>query len=156
MKTKKAILLVYIIISAAFIAHAQSVITTTGAANEQITWTIGEVMVESIIRSDYGIFTQGFNQPYVTTQTAIQENQLNANNLHVYPNPATDKLYITADCFSNESSKWQLTDLTGRLVSQGSIQSGNTEIDITQIPQGEYILHFINSDVDTSTIIIRN
>lgn len=155
MKLRKAIL--FSCLSATFIAHAQSVIATAGSTNEQITWTIGEVMVESIIRSDYGIFTQGFNQPYTTAQTAIQENQFNVNNLRVYPNPATDKLYITTDEVLETSSVWQLTDLTGRLLQQGNIQSKNTEIDITHIPQGEYILHVNDSNADIqSTIIIKN
>lgn len=157
MKIRKAILFSCFSIFTAFIAHAQSVIATTGGANEQITWTIGEVMVESIIRSDYGIFTQGFNQPYTTAQTAIKENQFNTNSPRIYPNPATDKLYINTNEALEASSMWQLTDLTGRLLQQGNIQSNNTEIDITHIPQGEYILHINDCNADShSTIIIKN
>ncbi|MEO8148442.1 MAG: T9SS type A sorting domain-containing protein [Bacteroidia bacterium] len=62
-----------------------------------------------------------------------------SGNLEVYPNPATDKLYINAGTMINEKKLvFSLTDLQGRSVLNGQYEA-STPIDVSALPGGIYI-----------------
>lgn len=58
--------------------------------------------------------------------------------MSVYPNPFTDKVTISSE-FNGDGS-YQLTDLTGNVISNGKVEDGNTNIMLSHIRKGVYLL----------------
>jgi len=70
--------------------------------------------------------------------TAITDDQLNGK-VRVYPNPTNNKLIIELDENFGLTSESFLLDLTGKIILQKFIRSGD-ELDLSGIRQGVYIL----------------
>lgn len=70
--------------------------------------------------------------------TEIDEHAANSIEILVYPNPATDKIFISTlnDKFRN--TYLYIYDLTGRLISGVPLSGTVSEIDITTLPKGFY------------------
>jgi len=59
----------------------------------------------------------------------------------VYPNPTTDKLTIVNDENSPQTiTNIEIYDITGRIVGAYSMHPENTTINVSQLPQGVYVL----------------
>lgn len=71
--------------------------------------------------------------------------------LSVYPNPFTDYLNISLAIQTTLPQPFNLTDLSGRTVHNGVLQSNNT-IDLTSIPSGTYLLSVSNM---TNIVIVK-
>lgn len=65
-----------------------------------------------------------------------QEEISNQSTLTLYPNPATDKLFLSLPN-NTQIQQWALIDLQGRLIKSGG---GTTEISTQDLPQGLYLL----------------
>lgn len=65
----------------------------------------------------------------------------------VYPNPATDKLYICPE--NDHPYVWTLTDMTGKALLTGEA-TGETSIDTRNCAPGFYLLH-LNNEEQSST-----
>jgi hypothetical protein len=80
------------------------------------------------------------------------------NNIEIYPNPATDVLYINTGILeSNKLIHIQLIDQTGKVVDSFDKTSSLDEIslDISQYPQGLYFVNMlIDQDRVTQKILI--
>lgn len=72
----------------------------------------------------------------------------NLNELLVFPNPTTHKIYISTD-FQNYN--YQLISLTGNIVLQGKLQTN--EIDVSEIKSGIYILKLTDSKLSKESIM---
>jgi hypothetical protein len=59
-----------------------------------------------------------------------------STNFCIYPNPATDFLYIETQLLI-EPSHITLTDITGRVVFQSAFSN---RIDVSQLPDGIYLI----------------
>ena len=72
---------------------------------------------------------------------------------NVYPNPASDVLYIETE--GSENYQWELRDLTGRILKSGEGQ-GKTAVDVRSYPAGVYMLTFsIGGQKQTRKVVIR-
>lgn len=69
---------------------------------------------------------------------AVTDVHLSANDIHVYPNPTDDIIYIIAD--DNVPALIQLIDVTGRIILSQSSVTKNSSISIKQVPDGLYYL----------------
>ena len=58
--------------------------------------------------------------------------------LMVYPNPFTDKVSISSE-FKGDGT-YQLADLTGKVICNGLIEGGDTDITLSHIRKGVYLL----------------
>lgn len=66
------------------------------------------------------------------------------HSIHIYPNPATDKLYLN---FTNQNiDKIQLVDSIGRVVYSKREVNQNESIDLSQFNGGVYIVRIYTSD----------
>ena len=54
----------------------------------------------------------------------------------VYPNPTQDKLVIE----NAEGEKVYIFDINGRLLQTANLQDGNATLNVSPLPQGEYLL----------------
>jgi hypothetical protein len=78
-------------------------------------------------------------QRYIGLTTAPASiNEQVQNSLQVFPNPATDELFIKTE-FKNEE-KYFLCDALGRIVISGELRSGNAELSLKELPSGIYFL----------------
>ena len=91
------------------------------------------------------------NMEIEKTEENIKEIKTKNYEVKIYPNPATDKLFV-----KNVSAKstYSIFDATGRLVSEGSIVDG--EINVSKLVKGTYVISFTNDGNSTKTKFIKN
>jgi hypothetical protein len=70
------------------------------------------------------------NQP-----TSLNDVQ-SATTCRVYPNPTQDKLVIE----NAEGEKVYIFDINGHLLQTANLQNGNATLNVSPLPQGEYLL----------------
>jgi hypothetical protein len=70
-------------------------------------------------------------------------NITNQPRLNIYPNPATDLLWL--ELRNADKAEYLISDITGGIVHTGEINSGNNSIDISQLAQGSYFIRLSNS-----------
>ena len=61
--------------------------------------------------------------------------------IKVYPNPSNGKFTIKLNTIN---SVYQLTDVEGRIVTQGVLTEQQTEVDVTSLESGTYLIHVDN------------
>jgi hypothetical protein len=93
-----------------------------------------------------GVGVMNSNQP----PTSIHE-PLNTLQVKVYPNPASEMIYIKPE--SNDPLEYKLTDISGRKVSEGKVVK-NAGIDISKQVSGLYLLYVSNNKKEYSIIKI--
>ena len=86
----------------------------------------GSLMIRPVVGSSYYI--------------GIDETTNEANNLHLYPNPASSTLHLEGNFEGGHTS---IYDLTGRKVYQGDYQN---EIPISNLNDGLYFLHIVTAE----------
>lgn len=64
------------------------------------------------------------------------ENVQSATTCRVYPNPTQDRLVIE----KAEGEKVYIFDINGRLLQTANLQNGNATLNVSPLPQGEYLL----------------
>ena len=67
-----------------------------------------------------------------------------ANNLYIFPNPATDKLTVIAS--EAKQSEISIYNIQGQTLIQQALQKTKTDIDISALPKAMYILKIENTD----------
>lgn len=76
-----------------------------------------------------------FQFPVLSTSEFTQKNAL-----VVYPNPATDQLFAQLD----EATDITIVDMTGKIIQQQSLQSGNNSIDVSSLASGLYFIRSVS------------
>jgi len=89
---------------------------------------------------------------YPVLATVINEQQ-QASDFILYPNPANDKLYITLSAQSIQAYSIHITDVLGQVVGVLSQQQLQDGIDISHLLSGVYILQFI--DEKSQSIVMK-
>jgi len=87
-------------------------------------------------------YQQGVWKRTLTEVTTSLEEVNDQADFDIYPNPASDKLIITAKNL-NENSHYMVTDITGRKIISVPVQRGSTnsvQVDISSLDAGTYIL----------------
>lgn len=83
-----------------------------------------------------GTLTRTYDQLAPSCITGIQKEE---NNLFLfYPNPAVNELRV--ELLNSFSGKWQISDLTGRIVLSGDVGNDQLSIDISNLRSGAYAL----------------
>ena len=76
----------------------------------------------------------------------------NKHFLNLYPNPASEKVTIITDM--TEPSVISIYNLQGQILMQQKIQQGKTDIDISELAKGVYILRlYSNARTEAGRII---
>jgi len=95
------------------------------------------------LRMEYSGAGNLFNVNWLEFQalTLSTDDSISSNfNIKVYPNPAKDKLFIKG---LRESSSFNIYDITGRLMTSVEVEKESSEIDLSNLSPGVYLL---NSD----------
>ncbi len=98
---------------------------------------------------DYGTDCQVLSEPYFST--GINSHHMEAP--RVSPIPAASAVSVNWPASVLPQSTWILLDMTGRVLSSGAVpQSGNTNVDVSKLAAGNYVL--ASSDKSWSPIRI--
>ncbi len=71
----------------------------------------------------------------------------------IYPNPVKNQL--TVNTFATVAESYKIVDLTGKTVSSGSISESESQIDMTALSNGIYILHLQGNQQQSAHKIIK-
>jgi hypothetical protein len=106
----------------------------TEGTNYSLAWTLGEVVTATLIFPGNEV-TQGFHQPGLAVLN-IQDYQ--EMDISVYPNPARDIIHVTSDL----TSEMTLIDLQGKTIANYNINAITSDIDVSYLERGTYMLIF--------------
>lgn len=142
------IILIGIVVSLSIKSNClgQEVVSSAGdtfnAHERTLSWTIGEVITETI-GNDNSI-TQGFHQPNLTV-TSIYMYKLLEREISLFPNPVMYELNISVNAESEEYNVVIFDDLGGVSYSK-KLTLGNTPtlIDFNNYVQGVYFVRVVD------------
>lgn len=146
--TKKHIL---IALFTAFIINASAqqtspeIISTAGNydsnTNNAISWTIGELIIETENNSS-NTLTQGFHQNnYIITD--FEDSDLDYQ-ISVFPNPTTNHIFVKMN--KEENFQVYLYDLNGKLLYHSKNENQTAQIDMSIFAKASYILSLYNTE----------
>ena len=131
-------------------AISQEVVSSAGNSysnsSRQVDFTIGEVVIESLSTADI-VFTQGFQQPMLSTVLAIDKE---VYNIEIYPNPVSKFLKIELDN-PTKDIKYHIVDIKGNIMDSGDLQETQTSISLMDHQNGIYFLVLSNADYQLKT-----
>jgi hypothetical protein len=114
----------------------------TVIAGNSYDFSIGEMTVVSTNQAGSIVVTQGVLQPY-DHPMAVHDVPL-ANNLKVYPNPATNVVNIQYNAQAAGKVSYSLLDMTGKVItakSAAAAQGTMTEqVNVSALPAATYML----------------
>ena len=141
-------LICFFLIIVAFQGQAQeiqpSLLSTSGdffsSGSYSVSWSLGEIAIETFTQSE-NILTQGFQQSRLIT-TGIQKNTLQENQIQIYPNPASDKLYVRFNFDIMDLYQIEVFDLIGSKKISEKIRTSFeiVEIKLNDLEPGTYML----------------
>ena len=150
---KKSILLLIIVSALCGRTEAQSVVSALGGSSDMITWTLGEVFTESVLRSNVVRFSQGFNQPLTISTSGILNIKGDKLTFTAGPNPVVDELYLSVT--GSHATTWNLYDLQGHLLDSGELSDSQAVINFSGRNVGKYVLNIKNEAGSRSVLIIK-
>jgi chitinase len=83
----------------------------------------------------------------------------NSSGMDIYPNPASDRIFILNDLPGKRASYIQILDIGGRVVKTidiGNILDNHMEIDISELSKGTYICRVVGAKTVESELFIKN
>jgi hypothetical protein len=99
-------------------------------------------------------FTEGVQQAFVGTVNDIVSPLPYAVN--VYPNPTSDRVVVSLpDEASSHALHFTLYDLQGHTLQSLTADGFSTEIDLTSLPAGTYMLHINNTENQTQSNVYK-
>jgi hypothetical protein len=106
------------------------------------------------MNSDYifaGTTTGGVWKRQLSQLTGIDEINNNENNISVYPNPASNFITISTSL----KSELKILNVQGQTILQYSLQQEKTDIDISRLAKGVYILKLKSNNKTEVTMFIK-
>ena len=73
--------------------------------------------------------------------------------INVFPNPASDYLHIN---FNFPNGQLQIHDSSGKIMKEQEVNYGTNNVDISDLPEGFYILNFIVNDEQARFKIVKH
>lgn len=116
----------------------------------------------SLYSSDYGVF--GMNTPafFAIDNLATEANfvgisEVSNGNFQLYPNPATDQLYLSANNEINFPVSYSISDINGKkLFSEVEVQDFSQPISIASLSDGYYFLTITSGNEISYCRFIKN
>ena len=115
-----------------------------GASNPSgsISYSIGQVTYQSTSNPS-GSVSQGVQNAYEISTLSLEENALQLS-LMAYPNPTQELLNLRVGNYSQEKLAYKLVDLEGKVISEETINSETTTIDMKQLQVATYFVEVHN------------
>lgn len=126
-----------------------------GPGSSSATYTVGEAVYTDVSDTG-GESSQGVQQPY-DILIGISENEYISLTMSVYPNPTVTSVTLQIDELSLDDLRYQLYDITGKIIATVDLTSTVTEIPMGSLAAGTYYLSVSDSEQSLETFpIIKN
>lgn len=126
----------------------QQVVATAGNSwsvpGYTVEWTLGEIAIETYNATGI-ILTQGMHQPGLSINN-VYDSPLYSMEIKVFPNPVNDILILELIKSGNMQFRYELSDITGRIIQIRQIQSSREEINLDNYNSGIYLLRIMTTD----------
>ena len=136
--------------------HAQETVPATGGdasgSGGSVAYSIGQV-VYTTNTGISGTVSQGVQQPYEIITVGIKETELNIS-LLIFPNPTADNLTLEIKDYNNEKLSFQLLDIQGKLLASEVITTSKTQINLSDLSTGTYLINLIQENRNAQSFII--
>jgi len=133
---------------------SQEVVSASGSyfenTNGSLSWTIGEIMIETYSESS-NIITQGFQQSRLTI-TSVFKLPFSNIEISIAPNPTTN--FVKIKISDTENMCFQLFDYNGKLIKQENFITEETKISFSSFAYAAYFLKIIKNNTIIRTFQI--
>ncbi|OJV38872.1 MAG: hypothetical protein BGO29_10685 [Bacteroidales bacterium 36-12] len=119
----------------------QSTVASGGDASGSggfVSFSIGQVVYYTDSGTT-GTVAQGIQHAYEIFTVGVQDVKFNFL-LSVFPNPTTERLILQAENYDTEKLRYQLFDMQGKLLKSELISTNRTEINMSGLTSGNYLL----------------
>ena len=114
----------------------------TSNVSGSISYSIGQVAYQSTSNAS-GSVSQGVQHAFEISTLSLEANALNLS-LMAYPNPTQELLNLRVGNYNKEKLAYKLIDLEGKVISEETINSEITAIDMKQLPVATYFVEVHN------------
>ncbi|HXS38136.1 MAG TPA: T9SS type A sorting domain-containing protein [Flavipsychrobacter sp.] len=99
--------------------------------------------------SNYAMDTSSIKNDYTNLETTlnIQKTVAHSSQINIYPNPAQNYINVA----SPDEYSYHISDITGKVLQNGSLIKGNATISISGLQPGMYFITMTNADTETQT-----
>ena len=141
------------------VTFGQTSVNTSGGtvsnSSGSVSYSIGQVAYQSVTNTS-GSVSQGVQQAYVISTLNLEEKTFNFT-LNAFPNPTMENLNLRVGNYKQEKLVYKLIDLEGKVISEASMLSEETTIDMKQLPVATYFVEVHNEGKKVQTFkIIKN
>ena len=128
------------------VSYGQTSVVTSGGFvsnnSGSISYSIGQVAYQSVSNTS-GSVSQGVQHAFEISTLSLEENKFNFT-LNAFPNPTTENLNLRVGNYKQEKLAYKLIDLEGKVISEASMLSEETTIDMKQLPVATYVVEVHN------------
>jgi len=154
----KQLLIVSTLFTSVFCFGQSSVNVSGGSVSNtsgSISYSIGQVAYQSVSNTS-GSVSQGVQHAFEISTLSLEENKFNFT-LNAFPNPTTENLNLRVGNYKQEKLAYKLIDLEGKVISEASMHSEETTIEMKQLPVATYFVEVKNEGKKVQTFkIIKN
>jgi len=121
-----------------------------------ISYSVGQ-LVYTMNTNSAGTVGQGVQQPFEFFPLGIKETESNII-LSVFPNPTVDHFILQVNDYTKQNLSFKLSDMQGKLLTDGQITSQRTQINMSNLPAATYFIQVFNTEKEKvqSFKIIKN
>jgi hypothetical protein len=124
-----------------------------GATSINYTATIGGNYKCRVTKTATGCFK---NSNVISVSVPCKEGELiSENTIHIYPNPANDKITISFDREILSKTQLTIVEVTGKIVKEFYILSNQTDINISEFAAGVYFIQGNINGIVYSEIFVK-
>lgn len=94
-------------------------------------------------------------EPVIIDETGINKNTANSNAIDVYPNPATNTAYIKFDLDKNQTVRYKILDINGKLIQEKTVDKAAASyenVDVSALNNGVY---FISVELKDKSVLTK-
>jgi hypothetical protein len=155
----KKLLITILCLFSGIVSYGQTSVNTAGGdvknASGSVSYSIGQVAYTSVSNSN-GSVSQGVQHAFEISTLSLEENKFNFT-LNAFPNPTTENLNLRVGNYKQEKLAYKLIDLEGKVISEASMHSEETTIEMKQLPVATYFVEVHNEGKKVQTFkIIKN
>ena len=152
-------LITFLSILTGIVSYGQTSVVASGGevknTSGSISYSIGQVAYQSTSNAS-GSVSQGVQHAFEISTLSLEENKFNFT-LNAFPNPTTENLNLRVGNYKQEKLAYKLIDLEGKVISEASMLSEETTIDMKQLPVATYFVEVHNEGEKVQTFkIIKN
>ena len=158
MNTKKIKIVVLFLLGFGLLtAQAQQAITATGGdasgSGGTVAYSVGQIVYTTNTGTN-GSVAQGVQQSYIISIVLGIEDNSTKLELTAYPNPTTNFLTLNVGNAELSTLRFQLYDISGKLIESRKIISSTETIGMENLPSAIYFLKVANNNQEVKTFKI--